>query len=248
MKIRSLSRLLAVMLFSFVLVSVAGATPINTIWIGGEDIALPGGDKDYNDVVFRLTGSGLSIVQVNGNGAWQQMVTPNQDETPFWDNLSWDGSGRNIGYFMTGTGGFTGNAASPNIPVSQLEYWGVGTSADPSFLLFGTGTISGLVNLEVSAWAASNQAYWFNPSTPADTHLLIPDSATAGYTFSFDPGGNFGIKLVSPSISATTNCSGYQFAEFQQIPSGVPEPATYGMLGTALIALGAFHRRRQLKS
>ena len=232
-----LSRLLVASLLVFTLSA-------STIYIGMEDIALPSGDKDYNDAVLRLSGDGLSMVQVHGNGGWQQMVTPNEDGTPFWDNVSWDGAGMNVGYYMTGTGAFAGGGLG--IPVSQLEYWGIGTAADPSFLFSSTGSTTAQVLLEVSA-LKNSQVYWFNAATPTVMNLLVPGSAGPGFTASFSPSGNFGLEVVSSLVRATTNCEGEQFFLGRQTPSGVPEPATCGMLGTGFIVLGAFHRRRQRK-
>lgn len=204
-----------------------------TIWVGIEDIALPGGDKDYNDSVFSLTGASLSVI---GTGSWQQMVTPDMNGSPYWDKGSTDGAGgRNIGYFMTGTGVYGSNPYSPDIPVNQLQYWGVGTSADNSFMLFGTGSTSSQLLLEVAAWSGQNDVYWFNQSTPSTLNLLIAGSATPGAVAAFAPSGSFGLLLNSPGGSFRTTSQGEQYALFRQTP--IPEPSTYATIGGALIGL-----------
>lgn len=232
-------RLTAVLLLLFALAFTASGS---TLIVGMEDIALPGGDKDYEDLVMTLTSGNLLVV---GSGAWQKMVVPNEDGTPFWDNVSYDGAQKNIGYYVTGTGGFAGGGLG--IPVSQLQYRGIGTAADNSFLFFSTGSTSATVNVEISDLAASNQVYWFNANTPMMSYLLIPASAAAGYSTNFTPNGNFGLKIVNQNIAASTCCQGQQFALFQQVQSQVPEPATYAMLGAGLLALGAIRRRHQRK-
>ena len=220
-------------LLMIVLLVLLVALPISagTIWVGIEDQKLPGGDKDYNDMVFRLTGNNLSVV---GSGSWQNMVIPNQDGTPYWDNGSTDGAGGyNIGYFMTGTGVFGSNPNSPDISVSQLQYWGIGASADNSFMLFSTGSDSYSMLLEMAAWAGQNSLYWFNQSTPSTLNLLFAGSATAGAVASFVPNGNFGLLFNGPGGAYRTTSNGGQFAMFSQ----VPEPSTYATMGGALLGL-----------
>src|SRR5512141_1090066 len=66
-------------------------------YVGVEDRPTSGqgaGDKDYNDFVFTLSGSGLKL---NSNGTLSNPITPNNNGAPFWDNLSADGAGKNFG-------------------------------------------------------------------------------------------------------------------------------------------------------
>jgi len=228
--------LLAVLLMALLVVPVSAGT----IWIGIEDQKLPGGDKDYNDMVFRLTGNNLSAT---GSGSWKQMVVPDMNGTPFWDNGSTDGSGGyNVGYFMTGTGVFGSNLNSPKFAVADLQYWGVGSSADNSFMLFSTGSDSATMLLEVAAWAGQNQLYWFNQATPSTLNLLFAGSATAGAMANFAPNGNFGLLLNSPGGIYRTTSDGAQFAMFQQTP--IPEPASFALFWLGLSGLALVHRRR----
>jgi hypothetical protein len=52
--------------------------------------------------------------------------------TPYWNNTSSDGPKMNVGYFLTGTGGFTGNASSPKIALSNLHTSGRHQAAPPA--------------------------------------------------------------------------------------------------------------------
>src|SRR5579863_10200890 len=66
-------------------------------YVGVEDHPTSGpgaGDKDYNDLVFTLSGSGLKL---NSNGTLSNPITPNDSGSPFWNNLSGDGVSKNFG-------------------------------------------------------------------------------------------------------------------------------------------------------
>jgi hypothetical protein len=229
--------LLTVILLFFVIVPLSAGT----IWVGVEDIRLPGGDRDYNDSVFSLTGASLSVV---GTGSWQPMVAPNTSGTPYWNNSSYDGgAGWNIGYFMTGTGAYTSNAYSPNIPASSLQYWGVGTSADNSVLLFSHGNTSSELLLEVAAWSNQNNVYWFNQNSPSTLNLLFAGSATPGAMATFSPSGNFGLLLSSPESNLSSVLNGNQFALFRQTEP-IPEPSTVALMGLGLFGLGYIRHKR----
>lgn len=208
--------------------------PTNTFWVGMEDQQLPGGDKDYQDMVIKLQGLGLAI---SGSGSWQKMVLPNQDGTPFWDGVSSDGANMNIANFMLGTGGFTGNPNSPDLKLSQTQYWGMGTGASNSFEFSGVSDSAKML-IEVAGWADNNSLYWDNSG---GKHLLFSGPAGAGATISFSPGaGPWWLELDSPGGVFTTYASGKQFAVFEQ--TGIPEPATFILLGAGLVFLG--YRRR----
>lgn len=228
--------LLTVLFFCLIVPASAGS-----IWIGIEDIPLPGGDRDYNDSVFSLTGTSLSVV---GAGSWQPMVVPNTSGTPYWNNSSFDGGdGWNIGYFMTGTGVYGANPYSPAISVSNLEYWGVGTSADNSVLLFSNGNTSSQLLLEVAAWSDQTNVYWFEQNSPNTLNLLFGGSAMPGAFAEFSPNGNFGLLLQNPDSTFDSLANGNQFALFRQTEP-IPEPATMALMSLGLLGLGVIRHKR----
>src|SRR5579875_3982383 len=75
----------------------------NTYFGGFEDTTGRSSDYDYNDVVFSISGSGLTL-DYGSQGAWYAAVTPNNNGNPFWDNTSSDtpGATNNVGFCMYG--------------------------------------------------------------------------------------------------------------------------------------------------
>src|SRR5579871_5386703 len=81
-------------------------------YVGVEDRPVSGlgaGDKDYNDLVFTLSGAGLKL---NSNGTLSDPTAPNDNGSPFWNNLSVDGAGKNFGncLYTAGPNACTGGA------------------------------------------------------------------------------------------------------------------------------------------
>ena len=223
------------LIFALATIPVAQAT---TFWVGAEDLSLQNGDKDYNDLVFNMSGLGL---MVRGAGVWMPMVTPNDDGTPYWDNTSWDGGtvGWNIGYFVTATGNFAGNPNSPALSVAQLQYWGLGAGYDTNVSFFSTGGIGSTILAEVAGYSGSNALYWFPVNNPSAQALIFSGSNGVGTSVSFNPGGDFGLLLVSPGGTYSSVGNGGNFAVFGE----VPEVTTLLLLGSGLAALGLFRRR-----
>src|ERR1700722_17928395 len=80
----------------------------DTYYGGFEDTV--GGDYDYNDLVFSLSGAGLTL---NSSGTWygESTATLGTSGTPFWNHASGDGPNDNIGYCMYGGGNCNGGTA-----------------------------------------------------------------------------------------------------------------------------------------
>lgn len=129
-----------------------------------------------------------------GTGAWQPFPTVlNQDGTPYWDNRSMDGWQRNVGYFLSGTGGSFSHA-SPGIKPS---WWGnANGSADVSFY-FTTPSLAltASLKLEVAGLRDRNEFGWYSVGSPSILHPIFhgPDNAPAAAWFR--PSGDFGFYL-----------------------------------------------------
>jgi hypothetical protein len=195
------------------------STQAATIWVGLEDIALPAGDQDYNDMILSFSGVGLAVL---GQGAWQPMPAPNLDGSSFWDNASWDGPNRAVGYHIE----------------PEAWYWGIGSLPDRIFEFSALGAVSATLLSEESAWQAQNALYWQDSS---GTHLLFSGNDGPGVQGSFQPNGAFGLRWETPDGTFSSAGQGEQFAVFRAAHS--PEPEALPLVGIGLLLIGRWRRR-----
>ncbi len=240
-----MQRIFVLMLLVFALAFAASA---GTYWVMVEDMPNFGGDGDHNDMMLAMTGPGLTLT---GSGIFMPMVVPNQNGIPFWDNQSWDGWALNAGNFVTASGGFTGSTMSPRVPIERLEYFDYTAGGGATFS--STGEVQVSLLGEVAGFSGTNSLWWF--LVPPDlggltlpvtvpAYQIFAGADVAGATASFNPQGlNFGLLLMAPAISMnfTSVYDGVQFAVFRE--SGVPEPATFTLIGGGLFVLGLVRRR-----
>lgn len=212
-----------------------------TIYVGIEDQRITGGDRDYQDQFFRVFGNLTLESCINGFG-WQPMTAPNNNQVPYFDGISGDGTNMNFGNLALGTGGFTGNPASPNLTLASTQYFGSssGGYAPGTFFRWLGGSVTDTVLIEVSAWAAINNLSWFNLSSPGTLHSL---SANAGGTNTFNPGGDFAFAFSSPGGTFRQDRDGGQFAFAQG--TGVPEPGSLALGSVGLVTIIFLARRRR---
>lgn len=226
------------------LVAAPAWSGTTTIWGGVEDLI--NGDYDYNDLVFSISGSDLTL---ESSGTWQSALPTSQlaDSTsptlgaPFWNNESYDGSRDNIGWCIYGGGNCNGgNALDPG-----AEYLATSTGGSVNDVTFSVnGNVDESVVLHIAAdtdvlgWelVGSSTVNYFDSDTQSDT---------------FDPGGNFILVAendatgdVFDSNSAASDGLSH-FAFFSDPPpASVPEPSTGALFGVGLIgALLAMRRR-----
>lgn len=142
--------------------------------------------------VLALTVS-ASATTVVGSGSWQAWSAPDEDGTPYWDNHSLDGAKKNIGYFLSGTGGFTGHPDSPNI---TPDWWGnADGSADLNFYFNSSLPQAVKLVIEVAGNSNINELWWYEVGNPSNGGLIFPGHVGAGSVAVFTPTPNFGLYL-----------------------------------------------------
>ena len=217
----------------------------STYYGGFED--LRNGDYDYNDLVFSLSGSKLSLK--TSDGAWFSEPAVNNNAKPFWDNLSGDGDKKNVGYCIYG-GGTCGSGIDPD-----AKYLGdkshKNLAADDVYFSTRGAVESDLI---LSIASATDVLGWYNVSSPNIVHLFNTNGGTGSY--SFNPHGDFGLiasnGVDSHSFYYSQDKYGIQdstshFAFFQaEDMQPTPEPGTMGVMGGGLMLVGAFFRSRKV--
>jgi len=219
-----------------------------TIYGGFEDTV--GGDYDYNDLVFSLTGSGLSI-NLNGANLYAEPTLNGATGTyglngiPFWNNDSRDGAKENIGYCIYGGGNCNaGVALDPGADyVASSNTSKTGSANDITFT--DSGTVGAAVTLHIAA--DTDTLYWYNVSTPGTLTAINP-MGSLETSFTFTPNGTFGLAASNGSQTFNSNTSASNntmdsVSHFAFFVTPTPEPSTFLLLGAGFVALGSLRRR-----
>jgi PEP-CTERM motif-containing protein len=234
---------LALLATTFLAVSPIYAT--TTYWGGFEDTI--NGDYDYNDLVFSISGSNLTLdtttgVWFNKSAAGTLNKNFGGSGTPFWNNASSDGSGgKNIGWCIYGGGACNGGIGMA--PSDQYLATKTGGSVNDVYFSVN-GQVSEQVTLDISA--DSNTLGW--EAVGSTTVNLF---AAGQQSQTFDPGGNFvlvgNVEPGNKDFYSNTAASDHDshFAFFGASP--VPEPSSMGLLGLALVS-GGWAFRKKLKA
>src|SRR5438128_1528538 len=116
-----------------------------TYYGGFEDVK--GGDYDYNDIVFTLSGNGLTLNTSDGH--WYNKPTLGTSGIPFWNNTSYDGGNKNIGFCVYG-GGNCGAGLSPTAQyLASNNTHKTGSANDVSFSIGVNQNASANVSMEI---------------------------------------------------------------------------------------------------
>jgi hypothetical protein len=216
-----------------------------TVGINDYPIAL-GGDADYQDLIVSISGAAVA----SSTGTWQQMPAPNESGTLYWSGISYDGPQMNIGYWLTGTGGFTGSPSIPDWSVAQTMWYG---NADGTGvpLLFSGSAVTVTVEGAISADSASNIFGYSYATDPSVVYPLFV-GGEAGLTVTFDPNEPFELYLqlgAGTPIYGSDTTGEQHFAVFVDPPSLVtPEPATLFLAMLPLVVLLVRKRWASTKS
>lgn len=167
----------------------------------------------------------------SATAAWQPfpaLGTLNQNNTPYWDSPSMDGSNKNIGFFMTNTGAYSGSTQGPG----PMSWWGKPSgSANTNFYFAASspGTNATLL-LEVAGYHNINIFGWYNTATPNVLNPIFPGPASPGglavtfvpsasYGFYIQVGTNGVVYRTQSSLNPTGDTSHQHFVVFSSNPT-----------------------------
>jgi len=227
----------AVLLAGVALPAHATSFSAGSYYVGVEDYPVSGlsaGDKDYNDLVFTLSGAGLML---NSSGTLSNPIAPNDSGSPFWNNLSVDGAGKNFGNCLYTA---TTNACTGGAPIDPSASY---LSNGGNFVGFDFSGASGSVTLTIDASLHTDidTLYWC--TDPSHCHVI-----TSGG--SFTPGtGTFYFSLLDGfyyNYNSETSNFAAAFNPTQPLnpTQPTPEPWSLALTGSGLLGLFFLRRRR----
>jgi hypothetical protein len=236
-------------LWIFGIVTLLATPPVfgTTYWGGFEDNYGSFADYDYNDLVFSITGTSLSLQ--TSTGSWFNKTSAGVLNTasggagpvgtPFWNNASQDGAGGlNIGWCVWGGGACNGGAGlSPS-----AQYLATSTGGAVNDVFFSTmGAVSEEVTLSTAA--DINALGWELVSGVGGAHLFA--SGVQG-PVTFTPGGDFvligdvmQVARFSSDIAAPDGVSHFAF-----FTANAPEPSTVTLIAFAFLASACIFRKQ----
>jgi hypothetical protein len=223
-----------------------------TYWGGFEDTVGSGADYDYNDMVFSISGDGLTLN--TATGVWFNKSSAGALNTgfgahglagtPFWNNTSLDSSGGDsVGFCIYGGGVCNGGVAL----AAGDQYLATATGNSVNDVYFSVdGNVTEQVTLSISA--DTNTLGWRlksgGPINPFTSGVQGP--------VSFTPGGDFIlVGLVGGGPTFTSNSAandGVSHFAFFGPSAATPEPASIALLGFALLGGGLVFRKKVSQS
>ncbi len=224
----------------------ATPTTTTTYWGGFEDTIGSTGDYDYNDLVFSISGTSLTLNTATGvwfNKASAGVLNTGAGGsglagTPFWNNKSYDGAGgNNLGWCIYGGGAC--NHGTGLAPSDQYLATAAGKSVnDVSFSV--SGNVSEQVTLAITA---DTDALGWELKSGGPIHLFA--TGVQG-PVTFTPGGDFVLVAeVNGGSTFTSNSAASDgVSHFGFFGDPAPEPSTVGLVGVALIGVGWAFRKR----
>lgn len=221
-----------------------------TYWGGFEDTAGSSADYDYNDMVFSISGDGLTLN--TATGVWFDKSSAGVLNTgsgahglagtPFWNNTSLDSAGGDsVGSCIYG-GGVCGAALA-----AGDQYLATATGNSVNDVYFSvSGDVTEQVTLSISA--DTNTLGWQlksgGPINPFTSGVHGPVSFTLGGDFIL-------VGLVNSGPTFTSNSAasdGVSHFAFFGPSAAAPEPASITLLGFALLGGGLAFRKKVSQS
>lgn len=144
-----------------------------------------------------------SIIGSSSSSGFVTGWAANENGLPYWDHTSWDGSNKNVGFCMTGTGGCVMVSGAPGALPTWVGNTAPGTwTADPNFYFASSGgSGNALLQVEIAGLAGSNIFGWFETNAAGNVigtmHQLFAGPDSAGAVASFAPTAYYGFYLTS---------------------------------------------------
>ena len=145
-------------------------------------------------LLFAASTASAVPITISGSGSagfqsWNTSNLNQQNDNYYWDGKSWDGDQKNIGYYLTGSGGFSGTN------YGTLPYWGMSDgSADQNFYVASTSASEVTLKLEIAGYAPYNAFGWYDIGTDTK-HELFSGPDSAGKTATITVSSNFGFYI-----------------------------------------------------
>ena len=154
---------------------------------------------------------------ISGSGSWQSWSSGNlnEDNLPYWDGKSSDGSRMNIGYYLTKTGAFSGGTyESPGV----IDYYGADAGMAVSNFSFvkNSSYSNAALKLEVAGYKNGNSFGWYEWNAVGYTlHEVFSGSDSASAAKDFTPTSQYGFYMKNePGQVFLTGGSGDNFQHF----------------------------------
>lgn len=130
-------------------------------------------------VAFADTLTGTTGVWLQNGVVW----VPNENNYPYWDRTSWDGSQRNVGFYLMKAGAFASNPNSPDLTANAQSFYinnGNG-SADPNVYFQGSGAGNNAFQMfiEVAGLKSQNSFGWYDTTATATLHEIFAGGVNA---------------------------------------------------------------------
>lgn len=216
----------------------------NIYYVGVEDAI--GGDYDYNDLIFSLTGSSsVTLYGDSGSALFAPVsaVNPLTSTPPaFWNNESGDGAGLNYGQCLYNNPTACNGPFAPT--ASYLAESGTQASSQFYFGTGGTVTLDLLANITANKNDINGLEWCLEGTTTCNAITFVSGVAT------FTPTGNFDLALNNGSVTFDSNLSSFVAdggIDHFAVAVGTPEPGTLAIVGTVLVGLGVLRRRYNKK-